>query len=139
MPRTLVRGTQVLDRSIAAEDLASDSVITEKIKDRAVTCEKIADACRELFLTSSTPIGRIRLATNIPANTDFTIPGGLEYDPTTFSERVAIYRNGQLLFGGSTAPIDENDPVEVYPGSTDTTIKFSYEIRKCETIQVVIL
>ena len=139
MPRTQVRGNQVDDGTIEAVDLATDSVITEKIKDKNVTCEKLADDLCERFLSNAAPIGRTRITADVPAGDEFTIPGGLSYVSTTFVERVAIYRNGQLLFNGDSAPVDEKDPVEVYPGAQDTTIIFAFTLLRGDTIQVVTL
>jgi hypothetical protein len=139
MPRSLVRGSQVLDRSIESVDLATDSVITEKIKDHNVTCEKLAVGLCDRLLSNDAPIGRIRLTGSFPANQDFVIPGGLSYDPASFVERVAIYRNGQLLYNGDQMPVDPKDPAEVYPGSTNQHIRFCYELLKGDTIQVITL
>jgi hypothetical protein len=139
MPRSLVRGSQVLDRSITDEDLATDSVITEKIKDHNVTCEKLAIGLCDRLLSNDAPIGRVRILSDFPANQDFLIPGGLVYDPTYFVERVAIYRNGQLLFNGSQLPVDQRDPTDVYPGSTTQYIRFCYNLLKGDTIQVITL
>jgi hypothetical protein len=139
MPRSLVKGTQVLDRSITDVDLATDSVITEKIKDHNVTCEKLAVGLCDRLLSSDAPIGRIRLTSDFPADQDFVIPGGLSYDLASFVERVAIYRNGQLLYNGEQQPIDPKDPADVYPGSTNQYIRFCYPLFKGDTIQVIIL
>lgn len=139
MPRSLVRGSQILDRSIMDEDLATDSVITEKIKDHNVTCEKLAIGICDRLLSNDAPIGRVILTSGFPANQDFTIPGGLIYDPTSFVERVAIYRNGQLLFNGSQLPVDPKDPTDVYPGSATQYIRFCYDLLKGDTIQVITL
>lgn len=139
MPRSLVKGRQIKDGSITDVDLATDSVITEKIKDGNVTCAKLAPGLCDRFLTTSSPIGRTKLMADLPANTDFTLPGGLMYDITTFVERVAIYRNGQLLFNGIAPPLDTSEPVEVYPGSDITKVRFDMEIRRGETIQVIVL
>lgn len=139
MPRSLVKGTQILDRSITDKDLATDSVTTEKIKDYNVTCEKLAQGLCSRFLSSSTPIGRTRILNDFPADQDFVVPGGLSYDPILFSERVAIYRNGQLLYGGNQKPTSLDDPTEVYPGSTNQHIKFSYNLIRGDIIQVITL
>lgn len=139
MPRSLVRGSQVLDRSIESDDLATDSVITEKIKDHNVTCEKLAVGICDRLLSNDAPIGRVRLTGGFPANQDFTIPGGLSYDPASFVERVAIYRNGQLLYNGDELPIDPNDPAEVFPGTSNQQIRFCFNLLRGDTIQVIIL
>lgn len=139
MPRSLVRGSQVLDRSIEADDLATDSVITEKIKDHNVTCDKLASGICERLLSSDAPIGREVLLGMLVANQDFLLPNGLSYDSLTFIDRVAIFRNGQLLYNGATAPTNDDDPTEVYPGSTNQHIKFCYELFKGDRIQVIIL
>ena len=139
MPRTLVRGSQVKDESITDRDLARDSVITEKIKDGNVTCPKLAPGICDRLLNTDNPIGRVKILETIPAGTDLTIPGGLTYDVSHFVTRVAIYRNGQLLYNGLISPTDEHDPTEVYPGSDNTKIKFDFIVRKGETIQVVVL
>ena len=139
MPRSLIRGPQVKDESIEAVDLAMDSVITEKIKDGNVTCVKLEPGLCDRLLSSSSPIGRARLAGDFPSDIDFTIPGGLVYIPADFVERVAIYRNGQLLYNGDSMPVDDNDPAEVYPGSDTTKIKFCFPLRRGDTIQVIIL
>jgi len=139
MPRSLVRGSQVLDRSIESVDLATDSVITEKIKDHNVTCEKLAVGLCDRLLSNDAPIGRIRLTSKFPAYQDFAIPGGLTYDTALFVERVAIYRNGQLLFNGNQLPVDPDDPADVYPGSTTGHIRFCMQLLKGDTIQVITL
>lgn len=139
MPRSLVKGTQVKDRSITDVDLATDSVITEKIKDHNVTCEKLAVGICDRLLSNDAPIGRIRLTSDFPANQDFVIPGGLLYDPASFVERVAIYRNGQLLYNGDQLPTNPKDPTDVYPGSTTQHIRFCWKLSKGDTIQVIIL
>lgn len=140
MPRSLIRGPQVLDRSIEAVDLAQDSVITEKIKDGNVTCAKLAPGLCDRLLASSAPIGRVKLTADFPADTDFTIPNGLTYNQAEFVERVAIYRNGQLLYNGLIKPTDDfRDPTDVWPGSDNTKIKFSWGLTRGDTIQVMIL
>ena len=140
MPRTLVKGSQVLDRSITSDDLATDSVITEKIKDGNVTCPKLEPGLCDRLLASPTPIARYQVLADIPEDTDFVIPGGLSYDIASFVERVAIYRNGQLLFNGLTKPTLDTDPTDVWPGTdTSTMLRFSADIRRGETIQVIIL
>ena len=139
MPRTYVGGTQVKDGSIQAVDLATDSVITEKIKDHNVTCEKLEVGLCDRLLRSDSPIGRTKILTAHPSGTDFTIPNGLTYDTASFVDRVAIYRNGQLLFNGSTAPSDDKDPVEVWPGSSNTEIVFDMDLERGDTLQVIIL
>jgi hypothetical protein len=139
MARTQIRGSQVRDESITDRDLARDSVITEKIKDGNVTCPKLAPGICDRLLNTDNPIGRIKVTETILQGTDFTIPGGLTYDINYFMTRVAIYRNGQLLFNGLMPPTDKFDPTDVYPGSDNTKIKFECELRKGETVQVVIL
>jgi len=139
MPRTLVKGSQVKNESITYLDLARDSVITEKIKDGNVTCQKLAPGICDRLLNTDNPIGRIKINEVLLAGTDFLIPGGLTYDINYFMTRVAIYRNGQLLFNGLTPPVDKFDATEVYPGSDNTKIKFDFDLRKGETIQVVVL
>jgi len=139
MPRSLIRGPQVLDRSIEAVDLAKDSVITEKIKDGNVTCVKLAPGLCDRFLASSTPIARVRLTADFPADADFTIPNGLTYSQTEFVERVAVYRNGQLLYNGTTQPTNDADPTDVYPGSDNSKIKFCWGLTRGDTIQVIVL
>jgi hypothetical protein len=139
MPRSLIRGPQVKDESIEAIDLAKDSVITEKIKDGNVTCVKLESGLCDRLLSSMSPIGRIKLIADFPANTDFTIPGGLVYVPISFVERVAIYRNGQLLYNGDSAPVNDSDPTEVYPGSDNSKIRFEFPLRRGDAIQVITL
>jgi hypothetical protein len=139
MARSLIYGDQVLDRSIEANDLATDSVITEKIKDGNVTCQKLEPGLCEKLLSNGSPIGRVKLISDFPADNDFDIPNGIPYDPIIFMTRVAIYRNGQLLFNGVSAPTDDRDPTDVYPGSTDTKIKFAFNLLRGDTIQVVTL
>lgn len=139
MPRSLIRGPQVLDESIEAVDLAKDSVITEKIKDGNVTCAKLAPGICDRLLASTTPIGRVKLMADFPADIDFTIPGGLTYNQTEFVERVAIYRNGQLLYNGLVQPTDDKDPTDVYPGSDNTKIRFTWGLTRGDTIQVMVL
>lgn len=139
MPRSLVRGSQILDRSIESVDLATDSVITEKIKDHNVTCEKLAVGICDRLLSNDSPIGRVKLVSDFPANQDFTIPNGLSYDPTMFVDRVAIYRNGQLLYNGEQFLDDPHDPADVSPGTTSQHIRFRENLLRGDTIQVIIL
>jgi len=139
MPRSLVKGRQIKDLSITSNDLAQDSVITEKIKDHNVTCDKLDVGICDRLLRTDSPIGRTKVYDGYPARTDFTIPDGLTYDPATFVERVAVYRNGQLLFNGDGPPVDDRDPVEVWPGSSNTQIVFDMELQRGATIQVIIL
>jgi len=139
MPRSFIQGAQVLDRSIEADDLATDSVITEKIKDGNVTCQKLAPGLCDRFLASDAPIGRVKMTVDYPADVDFDLPNGIQYDPITFLTRIAIYRNGQLLFNGLVAPVDDRDPTDVYPGSSNTKVKFVWPITRGDTIQVMAL
>ena len=139
MPRTLIRGSQVRDETIESVDLATDSVITEKIKDHNVTCEKLPVGFCDRLLSGDAPIGRVKINAQVDANTDVDVPGGLSYDVINFVTRVAIYRNGQLLFNGDSSPSDNSDPVEVYPGSDNTKIKFDFPLLRGDTIQVIIL
>jgi len=138
MPRSFVSGDQVLDRSIEAADLATDSVITEKIKDGNVTCPKLAPGICERLLTTNIPIWKFKLVATHPVDTDFDISPA-SYDLTLFETRVAIYRNGQLLFNGLVPPIDEEDATDVYPGTTDSMLRFAGPLRKGDTIQVILL
>lgn len=139
MPRSLVKGRQIQDEFIRSNDLAKDSVITEKIKDGNVTCPKLEPGLCDRLLSSSTPIGRMKIYKDFPAGQEFTIPGGLTYDSNTFVERVAIYKNGQLLYNGNGPPAGERDPEEVWPGSTDNTIVFNCDLIRGDTIQVMTL
>lgn len=138
MPRSFVSGDQVLDRSIESVDLATDSVITEKIKDGNVTCPKLAPGLCERLLTTDTPIWRFKLTADHPEDTDFDISPAV-YDPTLFETRVAVYRNGQLLFNGLVPPADEGDATDVWPGTTNSMLRFAGSLRKCDTIQVILL
>lgn len=139
MPRTKIRGSIVEDLTITAQDLATDSVITEKIKDHNVTCEKLAEGlCERLLKSEKVRVG-VQLETDYLADTDFTIPESLEYSLDDFEFRVLVYRNGQLLFNGLGPPPDEWSPIEVYPGSDTKKLRFGMNIGKGETIQVVIL
>lgn len=137
--RTLIKGKQIKDETITSDDLAKNSVITEKIKDGNVTCAKLEPGLCDRLLTSTAPIARIKIVGNVPAHTDFVIPGGLSYDALLFVERVAIYKNGQLLFNGNSPPTDDKDPVEVWPGSSNDKIVFDFPLRNGETIQVMVL
>jgi hypothetical protein len=139
MARTLIRGPQVKDESITDRDLAKDSVITEKIKDGNVTCQKLAVGICDRLLSSDSPIGRVKLTQSYLARTDFVLPNGMTYEISSFVSRVAIYRNGQLLYNGLLAPVDIHDPVDVFPGSDNSKIQFDFDLKKGETIQVVLL
>lgn len=137
--RTLIKGKQIKDETITSSDLAQDSVITEKIKDGNVTCAKLEPGLCERLLASDAPIGRVKISGTVPAHTDFTIPDGLSYDTSLFVRRVAIYKNGQLLFNGDSPPTNDWDPVEVWPGSSNDKIVFDFLLRNGETIQVMVL
>jgi hypothetical protein len=139
MPRSLIRGPQVLDGSIESEDLAKDSVITEKIKDGNVTCIKLEPGLCDRLFSNSNLIGRIKIAQAVPEDTDFLIPGELTYDLETFVKRVHVFRNGLLLYTGQCKPVDLKDPIEVYPGSTNQHIKFCLDLVKGDVIQVLTL
>lgn len=137
MPRSFVKGSQVRDSTITSADLAVDSVLTEKIKDKNVTKPKLADDVCVRLLSNDSPIARIKLLTDLDPDTDFTIPGGLDYvDLTTFLTRTKIYQNGQLLYNGA----DNTDTnADVWPGTTTTQIKFACQIRRGAAITVEIL
>ena len=137
MPRSFVKGTQIRDKSIRDVDLADDAVVTRTIKDKNVTKAKLADDVCERLLTSSSPIARTKLTTDLLANTDFTLPGGLDYiDSTIFLTRLKVWRNGQLLHNG----ISSIDPdADFYIGSDTTKIKFTCDIRRNEKITVEII
>ena len=139
MPRSLVKGRQVKDESIRSVDLARDSVITEKIKDGNVTCPKLEPGLCERLLSSQFPIGRIKIYEDFPAGQEFTIPGGLTYETATFVTRVAIFRNGQLLFNGDAPPTDDRDPIEVWPGSTNNKVVFDMTLIRGDSLQVITL
>ena len=139
MAKALVRGSQIKEQSVTDFNLAKDSVITEKIKDGNVTCEKLAPGLCERFLSNPSPIARVKLKERVPARTDFELPNEMKYELNSFIDRVAIYRNGQLLFNGLEAPIDDEDPTEVFPGENCNKIQFDMELRKGDTIQVIIL
>jgi len=138
MPRTYVSGDQVLDRSIEAVDLATDSVITEKIKDGNVTCQKLAPGLCERFLSTAEPVWRFKVIANHLADTDFDISPA-SYVLDFFLTRTAIYRNGQLLFNGLIQPTEERDSTDVYPGTNTSAIKFVETLRRGDTIQVIFL
>ena len=138
MPRSFVSGDQVRDQSIEAIDLATDSVITEKIKDGNVTCPKLAPGICDRLLTTDIPIWRFKLSANHPEDTDFDISPAI-YDPVLFETRVAVYRNGQLLFNGLVPPVDEKDATDVYPGTTSSMLRFAGVLRRGDTIQVILL
>lgn len=137
MAKALVRGAQI--KTVDADNIAPNAVITEKIKDNNVTYEKLEPGLQDRLLSNPFPIARIKISESLPERADFEIPNGLMYNLNTFVERVAIYRNGQLLFNGLEEPINEDDPVEVFPGSDTTKIKFDMMLRKGDTIQVIIL
>lgn len=139
MPRSLVKGRQIKDESIHSNDLAENSVITEKIKDGNVTCPKLEPGLCDRLLSNDSPIGRTKIDVEVPAGQEFTIPNGLTYDSSTFVTRVAIYRNGQFLYNGSTPPINTKDPVEVWPGSTNDKVIFDMNLLRGDTIQVITL
>lgn len=138
MPRSFVSGDQVLDRSIEACDLATDSVITEKIKDGNVTCQKLAPGLCDRLLTTDNPIWRLKLTEDWPEDTDLDI-SPVVYDPTLFITRVAVYRNGQLLFNGLTPPIGETDATDVWPGTTTSMLRFAGPLRRGDTITGILL
>ncbi len=137
MPRSFITGSQVGDGSITEADLATDSVSTDKIKDGNVTCPKLAPGICDRLLNSTTPITRTKLTADLAANTDLTLPGGASYiDSATFLARAKIYRNGVLQYSGASG-LDTN--ADVYPGSDATKIKFTYDLRKGDTIIAEIL
>lgn len=137
MPRSFVGGSQVADRSITDADLADDAVLTRIIRDKNVTKPKLADDVCELLLASATPIARIRLDSTLPANTDFTLPGGLTYqDNTTFLTRMKVWRNGALQFMGL---VDDGESVDVVPGSDSSKVQFTCDVIRGANITVEIL
>jgi secreted trypsin-like serine protease len=137
MPRSFVKGSQVEPKSVAECDLGDDAVITRVIKDKNVTEPKLADDISVRLLGSASPIARTKLTSDLAANTDFTLPGGLDYtNLTTFLTRTKVYQNGQLLFNGA----DDTDlNADVIPGSTTTQIKFICPLRRGAAITVEIL
>ena len=137
MPRAYVKGSQICDQSITDADLADNAVITRTIKDLNVTRPKLALDVRERLLDSNAPITRVKLTSDFPAHTDFTLPGGKDYkDLATFTTRTKVWWNGQLLYMGASA----SDPgVDIYPGSETTKIKFMCELRRGAAITVEII
>jgi len=139
MARTQIRGSQVRDESITDRDLARDSVITEKIKDGNVTCPKLAPGICDRLLNTDNPIGRVKLTETIPQGTDFTIPGGLTYDINYFMTRVAIYRNGQLLYNDATSAAAKANVQHDDARKTGDlkTLLFAGDLKKGAVIQLV--
>lgn len=138
MPRSFVKGSQIRDETITAEDLSDNAVITRTILDKNVTKPKLADDVCERLLASAAPIARACLTTDLPAGTDFTLPDGKDYtDLTTFLTRTKIWQNGQLLYNGDTAATP-ND-ADVIPGSDTTKVKFLRTLRKGAAITVEII
>jgi hypothetical protein len=137
MPRSFVRGSQVDDRTITDADLADDAVLTRIIRDKNVTKPKLAEDVCELLLSTATPITRTRLDADLPALTDFTIPGGLTYaDHTVFLTRMKVWRNGALQYMGI---VDDGRAVDVIPGSDNSKIQFTCDLRRGANITVEIL
>lgn len=137
MPRSFVRGSQIDDRTITDADLADDAVLTRIIRDKNVTKPKLADDVCELLLSTAAPIARTRLTADLPANTDFTLPGGLTYqDDTTFLTRMKVWRNGALQFMGL---VDDGESVDIIPGSDSGKIQFTCDLRRGANITVEIL
>ena len=137
MVKTRIRGTQIKDRSVTSHDLASDSVITEKILDHNVTEPKLAIDISSRLLSSASVIGRAVIGLETSAGTDILIPNGLEWDSATqFVERFLIILNGVIQYSGPQAPT-VNEPYDCYPGGSSTTMKFSFDLEKNSRIQVV--
>jgi hypothetical protein len=137
MPRTQVKGTLVCDGSILSADLADDAVITAKILDSNVTESKLSDDISVRLLSSSKVIGRERFISEIPSDTDVTIPGGFTWDSAQdFIDRFVLILNGQVLNSGSGAPTD-GDWIDVYPGSASDKVRFPFLLRKGSKIQVM--
>lgn len=137
MPRSFVKGSQVGDRSIVECDLANDAVTTRTIQDGNVIEPKLADDVRARLLLNPAPMARTRLTEDLPENTDFTLPGNLDYiNETVFLTRFKIWRNGALQYVGLT---DDGRAVDVIPGSDTTKVKFTCPLRRGANIIVEIL
>jgi|3_EtaG_2_1085321.scaffolds.fasta_scaffold03221_6 hypothetical protein len=108
--RTLVSGDQIRDKTIAEVDLADNCISTAKIKDKNITSDKLSDEVLDLIQAgvSTSGIGRTVLAEGIVKDLDFTIPNSLTYVLSQFTTKVAVYRNGQLLFSGSQQPVNSD-------------------------------
>lgn len=119
--------------------MARSLIKGKQLKDESIGISKLAPEIYARLLKNSMPIARVKLSKSFLAHTDFVLPNGLTYSTDVFTERVAVYRNGQLLFSGNSPPIDKNDPTEVYPGSNEMAIKFDMDLRRGETIQIIIL
>jgi hypothetical protein len=138
MPRTQIRGTQTCDGSITSADLADGAVTTSKLQDMGVTEQKLASDVAARLLSTASPVGRVHIGYAVPTGTDITIPGGITYTSLTdFLDRLVVMLDGQMMFNGATAPASPDDPTDVYPGSSDSQIRFSFALKRGSRIQVV--
>jgi len=138
MPRTQIRGTQTCDGSITSANLADGAVVTTKLQDLGVTEQKLASDVATRLLSTASPVGRVHFGYAIPADTDITIPGIITYASLAdFLNRLVVTLNGQMMYNGAAAPVTPDDPTDVYPGSSDSQIRFSFALERGSRIQVV--
>jgi hypothetical protein len=138
MPRTQIRGTQTCDGSITTADLADGAVTTQKLQDLGVTEQKLTSDLAVRLLSTASPVGRVHIGYSIPTDTDIPIPGGFVYSSITdFLERMIVMLDGQMMYNGASIPISPNDPIDVYPGSSNSMIRFSFALKRGSRIQVV--
>jgi hypothetical protein len=138
MPRTRVKGSLLCDASVTAEKLTDGAVITAKILDGNVTEQKLAVDVQQRLLSSAQVLAKERFPGELPEDTDMTIPGGITWDSVQdFVERFVIVLNGQILGNGAGPPAGCTDWVDVYPGSSNDKIRFTFPLRKGHKIQVI--
>jgi len=138
MPRTQIRGTQTCDGSITTADLADGAVTTAKLQNQGVTEQKLASDVAVRLLSTASPVGRVYLDYAVPQDTDILIPGGFTYSSLAdFLERLVVMLDGQMMYNGASAPAVPNDPTDVYPGGSNSQIRFSFALKRGSRIQVV--
>lgn len=138
MPRTQIRGTQTCDGSITSADLADGAVTTSKLQDLGVTEQKLTSNVAARLLSTASPVGRVHLVGAVPPDTDITIPGGITYASLAdFLDRLVVTLNGQMMYSGTAPPATPDDPTDVYPGSSDSKVRFSFALERGSRIQVV--
>jgi len=137
MPRTRTRGTYICDGSVTTDKVANGAITTVKLGNGSVTEEKLSADLRERILASARPAARERFEAEIPADTDVAIPGGFSWSNTQdFATRFVITLNGQTLGNGETKP-SGREWTDVYPGSSNTTMRFPFDLERGSKILVV--
>jgi hypothetical protein len=108
------------------------------LQDLGVTEQKLANDVVARLLSTASPVGRVHIGYAVPTDTDILIPGGFAYSSVTdFLERMIVMLDGQMMYNGASAPASPDDPTDVYPGSSNSMIRFSFALKRGSRIQVV--